>query len=581
MNNKKYYPFKRNNYYYGKLLTVRDFEDEQRYINDKRRINNVLTSGVGVAAGLSVIQLDDSTVSIEAGIALDCLGREITIEEAITKKLNSIDGFNELSDGGAYLCIEYREEPDEPVYSVIKGDSGNDDKSEYNKFKETYRLYMTNTPLAGKAASWRPAEKTSLLFDEGGVKISMSAPRFVNPGQTAEVKINIVKTAFSKSLEVDFIICAGHFTATDGGSFAHVYYKDEEASDYKTAALSYFLTADRVHDTETEFRAEGGFVKIGNIRRDFEAISQKTSITKENIFDILMKRGLSLNFDEALNLTEEIAIYLAKFRLLKKDGDYIIKEFEPLPFKQYIASNETLYSYIRGMSGLSRPESAPRRKPASESIIAAGVSDIVTSGGEEQIEIEMKARGKTYFSGEIAHGLGKGSVFVQAGLVDFISERAYMDKATVILGEPSVLSGTPHEMIAPLFSLAVILYPERETFQIAVKFHGNAEKDEITVKWWAFKSVNEKAEDFAEADRVNVSINEKSASIAPREKFKFSAHIEGTENKACRWSVIDKDGGDIDANGVYEAPTQEGVYEIMAQSVKYPHKRATTFVVVR
>ena len=35
MKNMKYFPFERNKYFYGKLLTVDDFETEQRYMNDK------------------------------------------------------------------------------------------------------------------------------------------------------------------------------------------------------------------------------------------------------------------------------------------------------------------------------------------------------------------------------------------------------------------------------------------------------------------------------------------------------------------------------------------------------------------
>ena len=40
MEHKKYYPFVRNNYFYGKLLSVRDFQEEQKYFNDKR--NNII-----------------------------------------------------------------------------------------------------------------------------------------------------------------------------------------------------------------------------------------------------------------------------------------------------------------------------------------------------------------------------------------------------------------------------------------------------------------------------------------------------------------------------------------------------------
>ncbi|MFR8166048.1 MAG: hypothetical protein ACLU8D_08775 [Enterocloster sp.] len=55
MKNLQYFPFERNRYYYGKLLTEQDFNSEQRYFNDKRRMVNRFLHGSGVAAGLTVV----------------------------------------------------------------------------------------------------------------------------------------------------------------------------------------------------------------------------------------------------------------------------------------------------------------------------------------------------------------------------------------------------------------------------------------------------------------------------------------------------------------------------------------------
>ena len=52
MNNANYFPFERNRYFYGKLLTVRDFEVEQRYHCTKRALLNRLVHGAGVVCGL-------------------------------------------------------------------------------------------------------------------------------------------------------------------------------------------------------------------------------------------------------------------------------------------------------------------------------------------------------------------------------------------------------------------------------------------------------------------------------------------------------------------------------------------------
>ena len=59
MNNNSYFPLERNQYFYGKMLTARDFETEQRYFNNKRRLINRTTLGAGVVCGLGVYQNDE------------------------------------------------------------------------------------------------------------------------------------------------------------------------------------------------------------------------------------------------------------------------------------------------------------------------------------------------------------------------------------------------------------------------------------------------------------------------------------------------------------------------------------------
>src|SRR5690348_16916586 len=120
MQKSRYYPFERNRYFYGKLLTVRDFESEQTYFNDKRRLLNRLLHGIGVVAGLQVIKVDDKSVSVQAGVALDHLGREIVVPDPVTWKLSMVPGF--VNNGefakNVYLCVAYDEKGREPVHSV-------------------------------------------------------------------------------------------------------------------------------------------------------------------------------------------------------------------------------------------------------------------------------------------------------------------------------------------------------------------------------------------------------------------------------------------------------------------------------
>ncbi len=90
--------FERNRYFYGKLMTVRDFELEQEYFNGKRYLLNRLIHGKGLLCGFSNLELfpgNGEEVRVrfrDGGIALDSLGREIVVPVDMEKKVLAKDG---------------------------------------------------------------------------------------------------------------------------------------------------------------------------------------------------------------------------------------------------------------------------------------------------------------------------------------------------------------------------------------------------------------------------------------------------------------------------------------------------------
>ena len=80
---------------------------------------------------------------------------------------------------------------------------------------------------------------------------------------------------------------------------------------------------------------------------------------------------------------------------------------------------------------------------------------------------------------------------------------------------------------------------------------------------------------------MEITIEPNTVMLKPREKYKFETIITGTDSQECKWSIVEENGGKIDSNGVYEAPSKEGVYEIIAESAKYLGKKASAFVVVK
>lgn len=148
MKNLTYIPFKKNRYFTGKLLTADDFEQEQRYFDDKRRLINRWVLGAGIVAGLEVIKVDDYNISVEMGLAIDDTGREILVDTPVIRRLSLIDGFEDaVREEGAeslYLCIEYDQISVEPVHNITNAGLHTQEEETFNKYRESYHLYVTD-----------------------------------------------------------------------------------------------------------------------------------------------------------------------------------------------------------------------------------------------------------------------------------------------------------------------------------------------------------------------------------------------------------------------------------------------------
>lgn len=73
----------RNRYFRGKLMTVADYQAEQRYMIQRRRLTNRCLHGWGIVSGFEV-RLHEGGLRIEKGVAIDGAGRELVACERVT-----------------------------------------------------------------------------------------------------------------------------------------------------------------------------------------------------------------------------------------------------------------------------------------------------------------------------------------------------------------------------------------------------------------------------------------------------------------------------------------------------------------
>ncbi len=147
--------FERNKYFYGKLMTVRDFETEQRYFNSKRGTLNRLIHGIGIVCGLKVeeAEIADQKLRLKlskGGVALDCCGREIVIEDAGTY---DVDG--SPVEGTNYVYLKYLECLKEPV-PALSNPSACEEACCYSRIKESFKLELSQqAPQVDVPLNWK------------------------------------------------------------------------------------------------------------------------------------------------------------------------------------------------------------------------------------------------------------------------------------------------------------------------------------------------------------------------------------------------------------------------------------------
>ncbi len=138
--------FERNNYFCGKLMTVRDFFAEQCYFNEKRWLINRMVHGWGVVCGLKVYE-QDGKVFVTPGLAIDCCGREILVcgkdqevrlvpEESECHKEQAAQG-QEVEK--LVICIEYQDCKTEALHlPPIACDQK--ERCEFNRIRDSFKI---------------------------------------------------------------------------------------------------------------------------------------------------------------------------------------------------------------------------------------------------------------------------------------------------------------------------------------------------------------------------------------------------------------------------------------------------------
>ncbi|NLM85017.1 MAG: hypothetical protein GX189_10025 [Clostridiales bacterium] len=593
MKNQNFFPIERNRYFYGKLLTVRDFEVEQKYFNDKRRLLNMAVTGAGVVCGLNVTQSDETTIMVESGLAIDYKGREIIVDAPVIKKLQMLDGYAAVEGKTeAFLCLRYDEYLSEQV-NAVGADS--DQHSQHNRVVETYRLSLeTEEPDIAAICDASGRTQTALLYCKDGIRIALSLPLCAVAGEEFAVDVLVTKEAGSLLLDFDMRFESEAATDLKGNKKIALHFTEgpEEKKavyrrQYKLRAVALAGMSVRMASSAVELRVRMGDLNdAAAIPLDSELRLVKNHEELENYLaqkDTLVRR---------INISD-LPIYLAKLDLMPIRSTSVIRNIAQLPFDQRLHGRGgreekglggvlSVTSEVRTLKYWQKPEAYADYNAATGTLsfrfgiptseeyeysTSSGLVEIPLSGG-----LRVNAR---YYSDEIPHNLGPGNVNISLAVV-------FQDKderQALAFGNGEVFRGKNGIKAVPQVETAAVLYPEKGTFRVGVWLKDDVEGSSILVRYFASK-VSKDVDDLKLKNKVSIQVLPEIQRVRVRERLHLKAIVTGTEDHSVIWSIKDKDGGSIDSNGLYQAPDTRGTYEIVCQSVADPECKVSTFVIV-
>lgn len=519
MKNSRYYPHERNRYFYGKLLTVRDFESEQKYFNDKRRILNRLLHGAGVVCGMQVVAVDDKSISVETGMALDYTGREILIASPVTQKLSMIDGFtNNDYSKNIYLCIAYDERGKEPVYSVASSSTQTAEGGEHNRIQESYHLFVRqDAPDPSNYGFSHLIQDTNLLYNDQQLRIWQRCPRYVNPEEIFDITLVVEKTGQLPRVKIEYEITGDYIYGVDGNPGGKISFQEPEEEQSGTYEVTFPFRANAEAGMADNLVISNGCIRIQTGDRVLEPesdCSQVLEIIAEPVRERILHEYLNLSLDQYL-AREDQAIYLARISLLQIGSSYVIEKVEQLPFKEYAYNLSDLFKlgildqgksqgpYITRASAYmmeadEKPRLDVRYYPDNNQFdFNLGIPQPQLIAGEANtgvVEIELEANpkaGKSYFSDEIDHGLGAGHVYIVTGVEESSDEELLQvpqHSEQIFFGAYEVFQKSSYESLSPRTAIGTVLYPQRGTFRIGVRCQ-TSKVSKVTIRWWAYKKI--------------------------------------------------------------------------------------------
>ena len=590
MSSNQVYPFERNRYYSGKMLTSADFQAEQSYHINKRRFINNLMYGQGIICGMGVFSLDDQSILIESGAAIDGAGRDVVIDSSTVRKFSSIEGFDRLTGDVARLKVRYKEQDVHSVYSVNHKED--DSEYEFNRIAEGYELFLTDATEDDMAPHFDTeflARET--VFRSANYTGEIVMPATVCKGRTVKIVLEIKKIG-----DEDVpVTCTGIletpvFVTAEGEHEIEIGVNDLSLTSGELFKKEYWVKVEETPAIDSELILRSGTARAfedGKAIRTAPHFSMRIRLSEAIPLELVSREIGKTNLEMMGAVIPDDSIVLADIKLVRTSSSYIIDGIMEDQIKNYIMTPAQEMTRNNFLSYFAKPAELRNYNRAAD----AGANTAVQQRGSAlpeiatgtlEIPLGRTAReGDIRYSGEIAHGLGQGNVYVDIGY-NFVSDDPAMgaNQKSTIYGNPDLFSSQAQHLAD--VETAVKVLNEKGSFVVAARLLRNVEYLVLTFRWVAIRFPSGDEMDVVEDyyDK-SISVDTPTVILGTKESHFFNVRFNNMSAVSVTYELTSAGSGEISSDGVYTAPSKEGVYEIRIYCTDMPVICTYAYAIVR
>ena len=177
------------------------------------------------------------------------------------------------------------------------------------------------------------------------------------------------------------------------------------------------------------------------------------------------------------------------------------------------------------------------------------------------------------------HGLGCGNVYVEIGLDSIYEDASGQSGQATIFGDSELFRDKKSGVAA---KCATMVYNDKGSFVAAVKLLEDVNLLVLTYRWIAISLEGDDHTGFGDAlENQSISAVTPTIVLSTKESHFFQAQFHNMKPCSLSYELTEPGYGDITADGVFTAPSREGVYEIKIYCSEKPFICTYAYAIVK